>query len=379
MAAEAGEGTKIPTLQNDDVEVGGVYYVYHQDGRLYKCKVSARRRGRVAGENAAPSRPCTAPAQVLARNGFGGEFTEFRVHYHGWNKKYDEDVVVERLVPITEETTKMVQELEARLRAKAAEAAAEAKSSKSKGTKRRRNESSAASAPSGDGGAAQAAKSRRKDAALKLPLSATHKTALVHDWEMIVNKRCLVRLPKPEGQTVKDLLDTYQSTLGSGADAEAAASVLRGVRLYFDRALPVCLLYRFERHQFDELLKKHLEVSPTKPYESSRVFGAEHLLRLLVKLPSLLEDLAVDAAVMASLSGHLNDFVRWLTKHAAKYLTQDFVRADTEYIAASVRLPEAVAVDLTLLPPLTEKEQQLSLAAQRAAAEGAAAPATPGS
>lgn len=44
------------------------------------------------------------------------------------------------------------------------------------------------------------------------------------------------------------------------------------MRGYFDKALPVMLLYKKERRQYDEAIAEN--VSP------STVYGAEHLLRL---------------------------------------------------------------------------------------------------
>jgi len=47
---------------------------------------------------------------------------------------------------------------------------------------------------------------------------------------------------------------------------------LKGIRCYFDKALPVLLLYNKEREQYHELVVDN--VSP------STIYGAEHLLRL---------------------------------------------------------------------------------------------------
>lgn len=47
---------------------------------------------------------------------------------------------------------------------------------------------------------------------------------------------------------------------------------MKGLICYFDKALPVMLLYKGERRQFEELVID--DVSP------STIYGAEHLLRL---------------------------------------------------------------------------------------------------
>lgn len=53
---------------------------------------------------------------------------------------------------------------------------------------------------------------------------------------------------------------------------DAVGEILKGLRCYFDRALPIILLYNKERKQYQELVKDN--VSP------STIYGAEHLLRL---------------------------------------------------------------------------------------------------
>ena len=53
---------------------------------------------------------------------------------------------------------------------------------------------------------------------------------------------------------------------------DAVGEILKGLRCYFDRALPVILLYNNERKQYQDFVTDN--VSP------STIYGAEHLLRL---------------------------------------------------------------------------------------------------
>ena len=54
--------------------------------------------------------------------------------------------------------------------------------------------------------------------------------------------------------------------------SDSAGEILKGLRCYFDKALPVMLLYERERQQYQEAIANN--VSP------STIYGAEHLLRL---------------------------------------------------------------------------------------------------
>ena len=59
---------------------------------------------------------------------------------------------------------------------------------------------------------------------------------------------------------------------------DSVGEIVKGLRCYFDRALPVILLYHKERHQYREAVTDN--VSP------STIYGAEHLLRLFGTLSS---------------------------------------------------------------------------------------------
>jgi len=326
-----------------------------------------------------------AHLQVLATVQTDGE-PNFKVHYKGWSSKFDEVVHVDRIVKVSPES---------KAKAEAMQAAAKADTRSSKRTRSKRKRASDASSVASDASSVPSSRSRgaaepvvgtSKSARshvvhLRLNLPSAVKTGLVQDWEMVVSKRCLVRLPKPDELTVAGICKAYLGSLAEeDADAQAAAKdVMAGVQIYFDRCAPVFLLYRFERLQFDSLLAAHLAAHPTQPLKCSAVFGAEHLLRFLAKLPDLLTDLAVPKATLGSLGRLLEDFAKWLGKGAKKYLTQDYIRADTSYVADTLKLPQKLAVDLAVLPPLTPGEQRLVEATQKhAAAEVATGAGTGG-
>lgn len=54
--------------------------------------------------------------------------------------------------------------------------------------------------------------------------------------------------------------------------ADCVGEIMKGLRCYFDKALPVMLLYKSERQQYEETVVD--DVDP------STIYGAEHLLRL---------------------------------------------------------------------------------------------------
>ncbi|KAL3833293.1 hypothetical protein ACJIZ3_008029 [Penstemon smallii] len=120
--------------------------------------------------------------------------------------------------------------------------------------------------------------SEGKLATIQIPLIL--KKQLVFDWEFINQQNKLVKLPR--SPSVNDILTQYLEYLTENNDMkkDAIGVILNGIRCYFDRALPVVLLYNNERQQYLDAISDN--VSP------SSIYGAEHLLRLFVKLPQLL-------------------------------------------------------------------------------------------
>ena len=79
---------------------------------------------------------------------------------------------------------------------------------------------------------------------------------------------------------------------------------MEGIKVYFDRALGTILLYRFERKQYDDIRAKYPETA------ASDLYGAEHLLRLFVRLPYLLAQTGVEESEMNLIQNKLGEFLK---------------------------------------------------------------------
>ncbi|CAN1815116.1 Protein MRG1 [Linum perenne] len=106
----------------------------------------------------------------------------------------------------------------------------------------------------------------------KIQIPSTLKKQLVDDWDFVTQQEKLVKLPR--SPTVDDILAKYleYKSKKEGVMTDSTGEVLKGLRCYFDKALPVMLLYKNERQQYQNAVKE--DVSP------STIYGAEHLLRL---------------------------------------------------------------------------------------------------
>ncbi|KAI8031649.1 Protein MRG1 [Camellia lanceoleosa] len=238
------------------------------------------------------------------------------VHYLGWSKNWDEWVGMDRLMELTEDNVLKQQALDkkqgvdknsksGRLAQTKPKASSEAKVDKedtknnvAKGKKRKI-----------DSGVEKDSASVEK--LVKVQIPSTLKKQLVDDWEFITQKDKLVKLPR--SPNVDDILTKYLEyrSKKDGKMTDSVGEILNGLRCYFDKALPVILLYKKERQQYHEAVAD--DVSP------SSIYGAEHLLRLFVKLPELMAYVNIEEERLVRLQQKLLDFLKFLQKNQGTF------------------------------------------------------------
>ncbi|PWZ20042.1 Protein MRG1 [Zea mays] len=213
------------------------------------------------------------------------------VHYLGWNKNWDEWVANDRLLELTEENVRKQQELDKNQRMQ-------------KLIKMTLRVS------------IQDKEKRSSHSLLVLQFPLPLKKQLVDDWEFVTQMGKLVKLPR--SPTVDDILKKYleHRAKKDGKINDSYAEILKGLRCYFDKALPAMLLYKKERDQYAEEVKG--DVSP------STVYGAEHLLRLFVKLPELLASVNMEEDALNKLQLKLLDVLKFLQKNQITFFTSAY-------------------------------------------------------
>ena len=90
-------------------------------------------------------------------------------------------------------------------------------------------------------------------------------------------------------------------------------TILSGLQIYFDKALGSNLLYRFERLQYSDIRKRYwtgqdVVVGVTEK-EMSCIYGAEHLLRMLVMLPQMVAQTVLDAESVGIIREYVNELL----------------------------------------------------------------------
>ncbi|KAJ0096389.1 hypothetical protein Patl1_28611 [Pistacia atlantica] len=138
---------------------------------------------------------------------------------------------------------------------------------------------------------------------IKIQIPSALKKQLVDDWEFVTQQDQLVKLPR--SPNVDEILTKYiqYRTKKDGLMVDTVAEIMRGIRLYFDKALPAMLLYKKEREQYHDVVIDN--VSP------STIYGAEHLLRLFVKLPELLAYVNIEDETLTRMQQKLTDFLKY--------------------------------------------------------------------
>ncbi|KAK7346951.1 hypothetical protein VNO80_21475 [Phaseolus coccineus] len=146
---------------------------------------------------------------------------------------------------------------------------------------------------------------------VKIQIPATLKKQLVDDWESVFKQDKLVKLPR--SPTVDEILTKYldHKSKKDGMAPDSIGEILKGIRCYFDKALPMMLLYKKERKQYNDAIVDN--VSP------STIYGAEHLLRLFVKLPELLTYVTIEEETLNRLQQKLLDFLKFLQKNQSTF------------------------------------------------------------
>ncbi|KAN0014393.1 hypothetical protein ACTFIU_000711 [Dictyostelium citrinum] len=185
-------------------------------------------------------------------------------------------------------------------------------SSKSNNNKRKRNDSKSYSSHT----------QSTKFIDIEIPLSLKNK--LVDDWNSINNEKSILSLPR--SPNVKDILNKIVEENDKSSECK---EIVNGIKQYFNKALGTLLLYKFERPQYDSILKNNPKKS------MSEIYGAEHLLRLFVKLPHLLVISNLEEKTVTQLKDAFEIVLEYLEKNASTLFLKEYTVASSPYLKAA--------------------------------------------
>jgi len=263
----------------------------------------------------------------------GSVGVHYYVHYKGWKQTWDEWVPASRLLKFNDTNLALQKTLIAAQKA----TTAPAKTSTSSGT--------IGSSLTGrrDGGRKDGRKRGReeddfsKKPDLKLVIPDVLKVVLVDDWEAVTKGNQLVSLPrKPNVQEILSQFKEHVLSLPSPPPQAQTIlpTLLTGLQTYFDRSLGTSLLYRFERAQYATSRRNwvtgpHVVVGEEK--EMSAVYGAEHLCRLLVNLPTMISHTTMDQESVNILRDYVTQLMDFLVEKKDTIFLHDYESASSQY------------------------------------------------
>nr|POE66005.1 chromatin modification-related protein eaf3 [Quercus suber] len=231
----------------------------------------------------------------------------YRIHYKGWKNTWDDWVPQERLRKFTDENkelaTNLKKEMDSQRRATAPTGARNPTMSKRRqlgsdfaGSSARGSEDRSSAAPPPPPAHARGTKRGRelegidkedeftRRPAVRLFVPDQLKSILVDDWEKVTKEHKLAPVPSkvPASQFLEEYATAESANRRPGsADADILEECIAGVKEYFNKALGRILLYRFERHQYQEMHKLiSLGHGDFAGKDLVEVYGCEHLLRL---------------------------------------------------------------------------------------------------
>ncbi|KAK2563260.1 Mortality factor 4-like protein 1 [Acropora cervicornis] len=263
--------------------------------------------------------------------------TKYLIHYNGWNKNWDEWVPENRVLKFNEANLQKQRELrEQNLKSKKSRKRTDkiAQGESDKSNLKRVSEAAAeVTVP------ARKKRSRITNAVeneenfisrvdVKIAIPDDLKQWLIDDWDLITRQKQLV--PIPRKKNITEILDEYIKSRAANPDDGLKPGVVQevadGIQEYFNVMLGTQLLYKFERTQYGDVLVDH----PNLPM--SHLYGAEHLLRLFVKLGNALSFSSLDEKSVNFVVTHIQDFLEYMSRNADSLFSTDYETATPEYI-----------------------------------------------
>ncbi|KAA1137028.1 Esa1p-associated factor, variant 2 [Puccinia graminis f. sp. tritici] len=206
---------------------------------------------------------------------------QYWIHYKGWKQKWDEWVSESRLLKLTEENLRLERSLNENHRVKEVPDKSTSKDAKNNDPRPTTNSDKGKKVEGRGTKRSRDSVCEPEEGPSKQPVTIVIpeplKIQLVDDWEAVTRQNQVVSLPRTP--TVKSLLEEYERYAVDDSTTPQAKNLIKevnaGLKVYFDKSLGYCLLYRNERQQYIEIRKK------LKGKLASEIYGAEHLLRLI--------------------------------------------------------------------------------------------------
>jgi len=258
----------------------------------------------------------------LRTDAAGDETMLYLNHYKGWNRSWDEWLPADRIKKMDAANLELQKSLIERMskgkktgkRAHGGGPDGKHKTSSEPSKKRRGEQPGPGEAPNA-----------LRMIELKLVIPDEVKLLLVEDWYHVVPQKKVVSLP--QSSTISDILADYVSMVQGEKAKGVATEVASGLKLYFEHGCGSMLLYKQERPQFDELISEDENVRLCEMY------GVAHLLRLFIKLPSMMQSAGVGPKGMVYLVKCFQDILQFVkANHLPDSVADSYQECSASYM-----------------------------------------------
>ncbi|KAI1214476.1 MRG-domain-containing protein [Annulohypoxylon truncatum] len=285
--------------------------------------------------------------EVSVKPGQKPEDAQYRIHYRGWKASWDDWVSQDRIRKFTEDNKQLASQLQAQARIRTQGPKGGKKGVKANGSEmssaRGSEERVAGSSSFGGRGPRRGRDYELENEdnfhsrpSIKLVVPDVLKAMLVDDWENITKNNQLVPLPHPHpvSKILADYAEYETPKRPAGSShVDILEETLAGLKEYFDKSLGRILLYRFERGQYAEVVKKWNSDDPEyQGKTASDTYGPEHLMRLIVTLPELVAQTNMDQQSVNRLREELIKFCSWLSKNTTEYFVSHYESPTQDYV-----------------------------------------------
>lgn len=259
---------------------------------------------------------------------------QFFVHYQGWNKNWDEWVGESRVFQYNDVNIALMKEQRV-------------SQSKSKGTGSARKKltdnqqnQSNTSTISSQGSASDSIifepeESIQLDKEIKIKMPDEVKNWLIDDDNNIKNKKLSLLPARTTISTIlKDFVNHKKFSTKATNDKEVVLNEYTlGIKDYFNVMLGAQLLYKFERLQYQNLLKEH-----GKDTDLTAHYGVIHLLRLFTRIGKPLAASTLDSQNVQTIVNYIQDLLKFISKQPNLFdLDKNYTIAPPDYIKNALK------------------------------------------
>lgn len=246
----------------------------------------------------------------------------YLLHYKGWNLKWDEWVGNARLMEFNEESLRLKKQVLEQFKqqfqkpltpqpANGADANGKPNGADKPGNNKRKLNRSDTKGE---------LKLKKKKTDIVLPISDKLKYLLVDDWEFVTKDRRIIQLPVKN--PIKTILQEYTAyEIEVNRPTPEHINIMNefqiGLSAYFNQAVRLILLYKYERLQYGDLIKAN-----GSDIDLCEYYGIEHLLRLFISLPGLISQTSMDSPSITTMMTQSNNLLQYLDKTFNKYFNE---------------------------------------------------------